>query len=37
MTHNKHNTFFFVPAQSEILPLCESETKDMGFKGCVAC
>jgi hypothetical protein len=27
----------FVPAQSAILPLCESEFKHMGPKGCVSC
>lgn len=37
MMHNKYTTFFLVPAQSEILLLCESEIKDMDCKGCVAC
>ena len=32
-----YNIFFFVPAQYAVLPLCESEFKHLGCKGCVAC
>jgi len=35
--YGMYTTFFFVLAQSAILPLCESEFKHIGYKGCAAC
>ena len=36
ITHNKHTTFFSVPSQLAVLPLCESELKHTSCMGCVA-